>query len=1055
MLFLSSLLFSGCTKEAAKEMTKKIEAKEEGFVYASNIKKDFRSPDIRFEDNEEDEDQIGEVDVIKLHYLNDDNNCKERAFYVWVNGVGGKEYSSREDGDIVKYAEDGSSMTITIDFNDPRFVELDGATSLMYIIKYKMKSPTDLNWGGQSEDVELKYVDFPPVEGKIEVWCTPAPGGGIAQFGSEQEAKVDGVNLAYFIDFKTIKCKLTSTSTTVDWQLYAFDETYYKVKSKDRDNIKKNYLVKSGSSSDKEFIIPLKYNAHLNIVYAIISIDQTSVTGLTKTVFVSFEQLYFTSRFEEQYTYRGNDLGMTYSKSETTFKVWSPVAANVTLLVYNSNTSSAYMGDDKYVGYHMLYQPNGVWAITLIGDLEGKYYNYQVDTWVGNSIAMDPYATGCGACGLRAMIYDKTSAQVTPTNWNSVPVRWDGVDGLDIKTPQELAVYEVHVQDFTGDESWVSNTNTSRGTFKAFIEEGTTYTGNDINGVEKTVSTGFDHLKELGINAVQLMPVFDADNDEVKSKSYNWGYNPQNYNCVEGAYSSNPNDGRRRILEYKELVLKLAQNGMRVIMDVVYNHVSSVSSSPFNKLMPRYFFRYAQEGDEDVKKGWITPGELYDGSGCHNEFRSEATMARKYIVDSVSMWAKDYKIKGFRFDLMGLIDVETMRAVKRALFNIDPDIYLYGEGWTSGGFHGKWDAENSRWSQGAFCCNGLGNQVYSALYNGNHAGNTGYDINIDDTNSCYLGGFNDLGRNSVRGGNDAGWGSSSHLPGYGWISQGSDHASYNNRKAIEQLIWGGHANGENTVGLNPKQTVNYASCHDNWTLRDQLYYCLGDGSNAGNGYDVMHASETVHALMFASNAAAFMLGGEEILRTKDDDFMQDEWTEKQREDFMPTYENMYGHLVSHNSYNSPLRTNSFKWGQKIVTEFDYKKGQEKYKVDSSEMTEMFAKMIALHKALPKYNYENGLLERYQHTTSAGLNVDSLSWSGSKGDVSFGIQLDEYFIYASGRDYDEVSAPSIGKWGEPILQVGGNYSFSGGKACLGSGSYNTGFSLVMFCAGGKR
>ena len=119
------------------------------------------------------------------------------------------------------------------------------------------------------------------------------------------------------------------------------------------------------------------------------------------------------------------------------------------------------------------------------------------------------------------------------------------------------------------------------------------------------------------------------------------------------------------------------------------------------------------------------------------------------------------------------------------------------------------------------------------------------------------------------------------------------------------------------------------------------------------------------------------------------------------------------------------------------------------------MTEMFAKMIALHKTLPKYNYENGLLERYQHTTSAGLNVDSLSWSGSKGDVSFGIQLDEYFIYASGRDYDEVSAPSIGKWGEPILQVGGNYSFSGGKACLGNASYNTGFSLVMFYAGGKR
>jgi len=394
-----------------------------------------------------------------------------------------------------------------------------------------------------------------------------------------------------------------------------------------------------------------------------------------------------------------------------------------------------------------------------------------------------------------------------------------------------------------------------------------------------------------------------------------------------------------------------------------------------------------------------------------------------------------------------------MRAVKRALYNeVDHDIYLYGEGWTSGGFHGKWDAENARWSQGTFCCNGLGNQVYSALFNGNHAGNEGYDINIDDTNSCYLGGFNDLGRNSLKGGNDAGWGSETHHPGWGWISQGAGDASANNRVAIEKLIWGGHANINDAIGLDPKQTINYASCHDNWTLRDQLYYCLGNGTYAGNGYDVMHASEAVHALIFASNAAAFMLGGEEILRSKDDDVL----TAAEFEDVMPnTYENMYGHHLSHNSYNSPLKTNSFKWGNKIVVEFDYKKGDDTYKVDTyaEDMTGKFAAMIALHKAMPKYDLTK--VHQYQETTSKGNHVDNLSWAGNTGDVTFGIQFDEYFIYAAGRSFGKVGAGSVPAWGAPLLQVGGNVEYKDGELRLGNEGYDNGFAFAIYYAGGKR
>ena len=339
-LLLSSLMLVGCGREASKALNQVVEDKVEGFTYATNIKKDFLRPDFTFDGDEDEGDEaIGDVDKVILHYVNDDNNCAQRAFYVWCNGVDGEEYSSREDGDIVKYEADGSMMTITMNLKeDPRFAEIKEAnpSSLMYIIKYQMISPSNLNWGGQSEDVELKYVDFPPVAGVVEVWCTPAAGGGIAQFATEAETKVDGVKLANFTNFKTITCQLTPDAGTVEWELYAFDETYFKVKSKNRAAIKKNYLVKTGSTSQKTFTIPLKYNAHMNVVYSIVSKDVDSITGLTKTVFCSFEQLYFNERFEQKYTYDGDDLGATYTAASTTFKVWSPVAANVTLYVYDS-----------------------------------------------------------------------------------------------------------------------------------------------------------------------------------------------------------------------------------------------------------------------------------------------------------------------------------------------------------------------------------------------------------------------------------------------------------------------------------------------------------------------------------------------------------------------------------------------------------------------------------------------------------------------------------------------------------------------------------------------
>ena len=1014
-LFLSSFLVLGSVAAIGSSVRRQRDINDK---YNDETVASYAHPVFASDDEEEEDPEIV-VNKVIIHYVNEDNKCNERAFYVWVTGVDGEEYSDAKASDVVTYESDGSKMTITMDLqNDSRFTPLSGSISMMYIIKYKMISPSNLNWGGQSEDVELRYEEFPPnADGTVEIWCTPAAGGGIAQFASEEETKVEGIKLADFVDFKTISCQLTNNATEVNYTLYAFDETYYKVKAKNRGAIKKNYVVKTGTTTQPFFNITLKYNAHINAVYAVESYDVNAKNqDLKKTVFCSFEKLYYTERFEEYYNYFGNDLGFTYTPAQTTFKVWAPVAANVSLYVYDSDTSAAFNGNDSYKGWHMAYRPNGVWELTLKGDLKGKYYNYYVDTWSTSGATMDPYATGAGACGVRAYIYDKKDTN--PVGWNSLPTVWDGVSGFDIKTPQELTVYEVHVQDFTGDESWVSNKGNANGTYNAFVESGTTLTKGG-----KTVSTGYDHLKELGVNAVQLMPVFDADNDEVNNRKYNWGYNPQNYNCVEGMYSSDPHNGLARIKEFKNMVYQLAVGGMRTIMDVVYNHVSSPAQFCFNKLMPRYFFRYDANG------------ELYNGSGCHNETRSEATMVRKYIVDSLCMWAKEYKIKGFRFDLMGLLDVETMRAAKKALYAIDPDIYIYGEGWNGDGdsFHGGWDAQNNCQSQPAFC-KWDNNNVYSMLYDG------------PEKQEIYIGGFNDYSRDGLRGGNDQGY--ENKLPGHGFLQKGDD-ASSDNRVRIEKLIYGGRDNG-----LNPKQTINYASCHDNWTLCDQLYYTLGEPENnkPGHIWDIIHGEEVAHSVIFASNGVAFMLGGEEILRTKDYSFAN--LTEAEIiEDYGVSAEKMYGHYKSHNSYNSPIEVNSFKWGNKIEATID----GNSVDMVAEDMTGKFAKMIKFHQTSPKYSISDLYNDDYSlKPTSKGNPVENASWAGSY-EGAIGVQLDEYFFYIAGRLPGSVSAGSVGKWGSPVL-ANGVWSIgtdSGGGTQINLGGSPFGLAFVAFNAKGVR
>ena len=866
------------------------------------------------------DDEIIIPNKVKLHYINDDGDCLSRRFYTWVTGYDGVERKSD--------ASDATSMTITLDFSV--ITEYAGMPSLFFIIK---KAGT---WSGQSEDVELKYENFQDCITEesagvniLELWLIPGEGSSIEFCKSEEETKIPKIATAKFTDWKTIHCVSSDPTLKPKWyKVYAFDRTYLNSSQTAQINNKDFYLFKEGTPSTSEFDITFNYTAKINIQYLIESVYPGYEDKPVRQVFASFEYLYKTSRFAQHYTYDGDDLGMTYSKEKTTFKVWSPISANVILNIYNTGKPKSLGGSDIGTPAPMYYTGHGVWELTVKGDLAGKYYTYKVTNPGGTNIeAMDPYAKACGVNGLRGYVYDKTAANANPEGWSSVPAKWDGVQGYDIKSPNELSIYEAHIRDLTMDETWKGTAK--RGTYAAFAEKGTTYSEN-FAGKDYTVKTGFDHIEELGVTAVQLLPVFDHDDDERPEKmKFNWGYNPLNYNCVEGGYSTDPEDPLNRIVEFKQLVKNFSENSShtRVIMDVVYNHVSSASSSCFTKLMPKYYFRY--------DANW----NYTDGSGCSNEVKSEAPMMSKYIVDSLKWWASEYKIKGFRFDLMGLIDTETMKAARKALNNIDPDIYIYGEGWTSiAGYNG--DAG----TMGSDSAN-----VYSQLY--------------PDAAGGYVGAFNDSGRDAIRGGNDHGYGTNNSYPSWGYVAQGKDDGA-GKIGAIYDMFQGVHSG----KGGNPNQCINYVSCHDNYTVWDQFRYTLATKGyadrtsakydNSGRPIsggepdvnDLVAASISAHGLVMASNGVAFIQGGEEIYRTKTisdvDNYAQGIKATPEYAELMaggdeayvrpfPDFENydptftatalatgevrMYGtnEMVSHNSYKLPDSINSFKWDRKI------------------------------------------------------------------------------------------------------------------------------------------
>ena len=362
--------------------------------------------------------------------------------------------------------------------------------------------------------------------------------------------------------------------------------------------------------------------------------------------------VFSTKAFENAYHYDG-ELGAVHEPGKTTFRLWAPTATKVSLNLFTSGHEG-----EAYETISMEKKDKGVWEYTVSEDLHGVYYTYSVENLGIIQEAVDPYARAVGVNGLRAMVVDLDKTD--PEGWSEdrKPEFNDFTDAI---------LYELHIRDLSiSDDSGIEN----KGKYLGLTETGTE--GPD------GVSTGLSHLVDLGITHLHLLPAFDfrsIDETKLSENSFNWGYDPQHFNVPEGSYSTDPYNGEVRIREFKEMVKALHENEIRVVMDVVYNHTGASADSDFSKVVPGYYYRFNDHGS------------FSNGSGTGNETASERSMMRKYIVDSVVYWATEYGIDGFRFDLMALHDLDTMKAVREALDEVDPSILIYGEGWTGGDSH--------------------------------------------------------------------------------------------------------------------------------------------------------------------------------------------------------------------------------------------------------------------------------------------------------------------------------------------------------------------------------
>ncbi len=543
----------------------------------------------------------------------------------------------------------------------------------------------------------------------------------------------------------------------------------------------------------------------------IVTLDAHGTNPAFGSVQSSVGNLMNSDGFNELFTYTGDDLGNTYTAEQTDFRVWAPTASKVELVVFSSDVSPSA---DASVT-EMTQSVKGTWVASLVGDQNGTIYMYRVTVNGSSNLAVDPYVRSTTVNGERGVVVDLASTD--PAGWASEtkPV-FSG-------KPTDAVVYELHVRDLSMDSSsgipashvgkFLGLTDNATST-KFTVKVTDPKTKRKVNKTYSTL-TGVAAIKNLGVSHVQLLPIFDfASGGDERNANFNWGYDPLNYNVPEGAYSSDATNPNARINELKQAVQSLHSQGLRVTMDVVYNHVSNAASFSQELIVPGYFFRKDESGN------------LTSASGCGNDFASERPMARKFIVDSTKYWTSQYHLDGFRFDLMGLIDVTTMNQVRAAVSEIDPTNIIIGEGWNMGTL-----PEDQR-----------GDQVNIASMPG-------------------IGAFNDQIRDGIKG-------SVFNSSEQGYISGKVDRRSAVKGGVLGQIDNPGYSSDASFAWntADPGQSVNYVEAHDNLTLRDKL-----EASTGKKGEPIALLARQAGALVVLSQGMPFMQAGQEFLRSKNGD----------------------------------------------------------------------------------------------------------------------------------------------------------------------------------------
>ena len=643
-----------------------------------------------------------------------------------------------------------------------------GITEVGFIVRTGCSDPGGTSWGSATKDGS-DSDRFVAIEGEETFVYLKSgdPNQYISNDGGLTLTMAKKFSLAEITDFRKIKYTLTpATAVTKDMvKVYEGD--------------KEIEVSKIGSGR----IIELTEDLDLSKTYRVEIAGFGSKNAIPIGIFDS-------QTFIENYTYDGDDLGAVINGDSTTFKVWAPTASKIVLNLFESGHEGA-----AYESVEMTKTDRGVWEHTASCG-HGTYYTYTVTTSVGTQEAVDPYAKSAGLNGNRGMVVDLSLTD---------PEGWGAEFSTGIDSYSDAIIWEVHVRDFSNKIA----SSEYKGKYLAFTERGLTN--------EHGQPVGIDYLVNLGITHVHLLPVYDyATVDEATPEDeFNWGYDPKNYNVPEGSYSTNPYDGAVRITEYKKMVMALHEAGIGVVMDVVYNHTHDANSS-FNKIVPYYYYRYNSTGANT------------SASGCGNDTASERYMYGKFMVDSVKYWISEYDLDGFRFDLMGLHDLETMQEVEAAVHTIDPEAIIYGEGWKMG-----------------------------ATIDGSKMANQTNIKDIEITNNAIgaIAVFNDAMRDGLKG-------SVFESDSKGYIS-GKGKA---NLAKVIFGIKGGDALSQGWI-VKDARVVNYMSAHDNNTLWDKL-----ELSNGSDSIETRLAMNRFGAtLLMVSKGMTFFQAGEEMLRTKDGD----------------------------------------------------------------------------------------------------------------------------------------------------------------------------------------